>query len=401
MMRSPVINQNVRRVHLAEVGMRKYSTNTFHTIKNRFLPKAAFETTMGLFLASIHCLGKLYALTIEGVSLKEREYMAILCAPTLKRLRIRDVSLKGPRCKPFVSTITDLEVYWSQEMEGLASQLFLDLALTLNYLLVDTSVELPPHFNLPEARHIHTLHLISRAVQPTSFYSRTINSYLLQSPNIVDLKIEMEGYLDYAPPPSSLPHLNRLALLARSTPFREWTSNRQLQRLELTHATHSWSNPIEITCCAAAATSIAELHLTIEWLVAASTLHLIASSSTSVMSLFLIIRPREGFVDPIANFILTATEPWTAIRNLDVTLEWNGDRGDRMEMGVFRHWFKARVEDEGAKVKEARFDIWRRPYGTLRRFDTSKDEIGWWESWDCQSCQWQCPRNWEHGMALM
>jgi hypothetical protein len=399
MMHSPAINRNVRWVHLCDSGLRKYSlNNTLRSMTNRFLPKAPFEATKGPFLTTLHCLSKLYALTIEGVSLEEREYIAILSAPTLKRLRIRNVSLKGPRCRPFVSTITDLEVYWSQEMEGLANQLFLDLAPTLEWLLVDTPAEFPPHFNLPEARRIHTLHLISRAAQPTLFYSQTLHTFLLQSPNIVDLKVEIEGYPNYTPPASSLPRLNRLALLAHSTP-RKWTSNRQLQHLELTHAERSWSSPSGITCCAAAATSIAQLHLTIEWLVAATTLHLIASSSTCIMSLFLIIRPREGFVDTIEKFTATATEPWTAVGCLDVTLEWNGDSSDLLEIGAFRHWFKAHVEDECGQVKKARFDIWRRPYGIFRQFDASKDEIGWWESWDCQSRRWQRPRDWEYFMV--
>ena len=394
MMHSPVINQNVRRVHLCDLGVREFSINNIlRTMTKSFLPKAAFQTPMDSFLAAFHCLGKLYALTVEGVSLEECEYMTILSAPTLRRLRIRNASLKGPRCQPVVSTVTDLEVYWSQEMEGLAIQLFLDLAPTLQYVLVDTSVELPPHFNLPEAHHIHTFHLISRAVQPAIFYSQTLNSFLLQSPNIVNLKFEIEGYLDYTPPPSSLPSLNRLALLTHSMP-RKWTSNRQLQRLELTHAEHSWSNPKEIARCTAAATSIVQLHLTIEWLVAATTLHLVASSSTSFMSVFLIIRPREGFVETVENFAHTAIEPWTAVGNLDITFEWNGDRSDLLELGAFRHWFKARVEDECGTVKKARFDIWRRGYGISRRFDASKDDIWWWESWDCQSREWQHSRDW-------
>ena len=393
MMHSPVINQNARRVHICDLGVRGFSTNSIlRAMTKGFLPKAAFQTPMDTFLAAFHCLGKLCELTVAGVSLEEGEYMAILSAPTLKRLRIRNVSLKGPRCQLLVSTVTDLEVYWSQEMEGLAIQLFLDLAPTLQYVLVDTSVELPPHFTLPEAHHIHTFHLISRAVQPTVFYSQTLNTFLLQSPNIVDLKFEIEEYLDYTPPPSSLPSLTRLALLAHSTP-RKWTSNRELQRLELTHAEHSWSDPKKIARCAEAAISIAQLHLTIEWLVAATTLHLVASSSTSFMSVFLIVRPREGFVETIEKFAHTAIEPWTAVGNLDITLEWNGDRSDLLELGVFRRWFKLRVEDECGKVRKARFDIRRREYGISRRFDVSKDDIWWWESWDCQSREWQRPRD--------
>ena len=394
MMHSPVINQNVRKVHLCDLGVREFSiNNVLRAMTKGFLPKAAFRGPMDGFLAAFHCLRKLYALTVEGVSLEECEYMAILSAPTLKRLRIRNVSLKGPRCQPLVSTVTDLEVYWSQEMESLAIQLFLDLAPTLQYVLVDTSLELPLHFNLPEAHHIHTFHLISRAVQPTIFYSQTLSSFLLQSPNIVDLKFEIEGNLDYTPPASSLPSLNRLALLTHSMP-RKWTSNRQLQRLELTHAEHSWSNPKEIARFAAAAISITQLRLTIEWLVAATTLHLVASSSTSFTSVFLIIRPREGFVETVEKFAHTAIEPWTAVGNLDITFEWNGDRSDLLELGMFRRWFKARVEDEYGKVRKARFDIWRRGYGISRRFDASKDDIWWWESWDCQSREWHRPRDW-------
>ena len=394
MMHSPVVNHNVRRVHLCDLGVREFSINNIlRTMTKGFLPKIAFQTAMDSFLAGFHCLGKLYALTVEGVSLEEREYVAILSAPTLKRLRIRNVSLKGPRCKPLVSTVTDLEIYWTQVMEGLAIQLFLDLAPTLRCVLLDTSVELPPHFNLPEAHHIHTFHLISRTVQSTRFYSQTLNSFLFQSPNIVDLKFETEGYLDYAPPPSSLPSLSRLALFAHSMP-RKWTSNRQLQRLELTHAEYSWSNPKEITRCVAAAISITQLHLTIEWLVAATTLHLVASGSTPFMSVFLIIRPREGFVETIERFVHTAFEPWTAVSNLDITVEWNGDRSDLLELGVFRRWFQKRVEDKCGKVRKARFDIWRRSYGISRRFDASIDDIWWWESWDRESRMWQRPRDW-------
>src|SRR5258706_8200181 len=206
MIHSAVINHNVRRVHLCDLGVREFSINNIlRTVTKGFLPKTAFQTTMDSFLAAFHCLGKLNTLTVEGVSLEECEYMAILSAPTLKRLRIRNVSLKGPRCRPLASTVTELEIYWSQEMEGLAIQLFLDLAPTLRSVFLDTSVELPPHFNLPEAPQIHTFHLISRAVQPTIFYSQTLNSFLFQSPNIVDLKFEIERDLDYAPPPTSLP----------------------------------------------------------------------------------------------------------------------------------------------------------------------------------------------------
>lgn len=394
-MYSPVINQNVRRLYLCEILVRKFFSNhILRTMTKGFLSKTAFQTPMDSSLAALHYFRKLHTLTIENMSLEECEYMAILSVPTLKRLCIRNISLKGPRCKPLVSTITDLEVYWSQEMEGLVNQLFLDLAPILQYLLVEASVELPPHFSLPEAHHIHTFHLISRAVQPTVFYSQTLNSFLLQSLNIVDMKFEIEGYPGYVPPPSSLPRLSRLALLAHSKPCK-WTSSRELQRLELTHAEYAWSNPIEITLSTTAATSIAQLHLTIEWLVAATTLHLVASGSTSFVSLFLTIRPREGFVETVDNFTCAAIEPWRSVGNVDITLEWNGDRSDLQELAVFQRWFERRVEDKCGRVKQARFDIWRRPYGTSRHFDASKDDILWWESWDCQSRQWQRPRDWQ------
>ena len=95
MIHSPVINQNVRRVYL---GVREFSTNNIlRAMTKGFLLKAAFQTPMDSFLAAFHCLGKLYALAVEGVSLEEGEYMAVLSAPTLKRLRIRNVSLKGPQ----------------------------------------------------------------------------------------------------------------------------------------------------------------------------------------------------------------------------------------------------------------------------------------------------------------
>ncbi len=113
------------------------------------------------------------------------------------------------------------------------------------------------------------------------------------------------------------------------------------------------------------------------------------------MSVFLIIRPREGFVETIERFAHTAIEPWTAVGNLDITVEWNGDRSDLLELGVFRRWFKVRVEDKCGKVRKARFDIWRRAYGISRRFDASKDDIWWWESWDRQSREWQRPRDWD------
>ena len=395
MMHSPVINQNVRRLHLCELSVRKFSGNhILRTMTKGLLSKTAFQTPMDSFLAALHRFRKLHTLTVEKMSLEECEYMAILSIPTLKRLCIRNISLKGPRRKPPVSTITDLEVYWSQETEGLVNQLFLDLAPILQYLLVEASVELPPHFRLPEAHHIHTFHLISHAVQPNIFYYQALNPFLLQSPNIVIMKFEIEGYYNYVPPPSSLPRLSRLALLAHST-ARKWTSSRELQRLELTHGEYSWSNPIEITVCTTAAMSIAQLHLTLEWLVAATTLHFVASGSASFMSLFLTIRPREGFVETVEKFICTAVEPWRSVGNLDITLEWSGDRSDLLELAVFQRWFEVRVGDKCGRVKKARFDIWRRPYGTSRRFDASKDDIWWWESWDCRSRQWQRPREWE------
>jgi hypothetical protein len=401
MMRSPAINENVRSVRLCASGVLESSLDhTIRTMTNRFLPKGTAETAKGALLKSFPCLGRLSALTIERVTLEYDEYEAILSAPTLKHLRIRDVSLKGSPRKSLISSITELEVYWSKRMEGFANQLFLDLAPTLKYLRVDTSVELPPNFHFPVAPNIHTLHFISNVILPALFYPEFLDSYLLQSRSIVELKLELELYQEYAPPPSSLPHLERLAVLAHSTPFLEWASNRQVKGLELMNARDQWSTPIEVTLCATSARSVAHLHLTIEWLVAAATLHLIASSSASFISIFLVVRPQEGFMDTIAKFTRTATEPWTAVENLDITLEWNGERSDLQEFGVFRRWVNERVEDVWGGVKRARLDIWRRPCGVFRRFDASEDDIEWWESWDYRFRRRQFPRDWESWISM-
>jgi len=96
-------------------------------------------------------------------------------------------------------------------------------------------------------------------------------------------------------------------------------------------------------------------------------------------------------VDSIAKFTVTGPSPGSAVGNLDIALEWNGDGNDLLNIGVFRRWFKARVEDECGRVKKGGLDD---PYAIFRRFDASKDR--WWESWDSESCQWQLSRGWGH-----